>query len=207
LPDVWRPLIPAGKALTTSVIDGIELQRQQIEADLRGLRHSWKWYKERYRGSEEKRQMWLKRIEERGKALKAKLATLPPVPTIGAARREDEQMLRRQLIEAIAWLVEQFNLQQTLTRTQAQALVEIIMDDYRHLRVQDVMIAFRRAVKGEYKPAYNRLDTATILGWLTAYSKERMREIEARNYNEALAWKGATASESINRLMAEKLKK
>ena len=207
LPDAWRSLVPEGKALTVRVLDDIERQRAELEADLRGLRRSWRWYKNEYRGSEEQRAYWLARIEERGKAVKDELDALPPVYTIGAARRQDEQRLRRQLIEAIAWLVEQFNLPNTLTREQALTIVELIMDDYRHLRVQDVMIAFRRAVKGLYKPAYNRLDTATVMGWLTAYSEERMRAAEQRNYNEALALKDANASESIARLLAEKLKR
>lgn len=65
-------------------------------------------------------------------------------------------------------------------------LSESILEQFSLLNLAQIRVCFIKGKRGEYGAIYERLDVAVVLGWLTLFSEETMREVENRNYNNHL---------------------
>lgn len=66
-----------------------------------------------------------------------------------------------------------FNLQQPMQPMQLALTAELIMEDYYYLRVEELQICFRMAMKGEFGPLYNRIDGQVFFEWIKKYLTKR----------------------------------
>lgn len=66
-----------------------------------------------------------------------------------------------------------FNLQQPMNAQQLSLTAELIMEDYYYLRVEELQICFRMAMKGEFGPLYNRIDGQVFFEWIKKYMTKR----------------------------------
>ena len=66
-----------------------------------------------------------------------------------------------------------FNLQQPMQPMQLALTAELIMEDYYYLRIDELQICFRMAMKGEFGPLYNRIDGQVFFEWIKKYMSKR----------------------------------
>ena len=66
-----------------------------------------------------------------------------------------------------------FNLQQPMQPMQLALTAELIMEDYYYLRVEELQLCFRMAMKGEFGPLYNRIDGQVFFEWIKKYLTKR----------------------------------
>jgi hypothetical protein len=66
-----------------------------------------------------------------------------------------------------------FNLQQPMNAQQLSLTAELILEDYYYLRVEELQICFRMAMKGEFGPLYNRIDGQVFFEWIKKYMTKR----------------------------------
>ena len=66
-----------------------------------------------------------------------------------------------------------FNLQQPMNAQQLSLTAELIMEEYYYLRVDELQICFRMAMKGEFGPLYNRIDGQVFFEWIKKYMSKR----------------------------------
>lgn len=56
--------------------------------------------------------------------------------------------------------------------SQQKTLVELIVDDYSQLTLEDLKFFFRKCMKGDFGSNYNRIDGQTIMQWLCQFDCE-----------------------------------
>ena len=66
-----------------------------------------------------------------------------------------------------------FNLQQPMNAQQLMLTAELIMEEYYYLRIEELRVCFRMAMKGEFGPVYNRIDGQVFFEWITKYMPKR----------------------------------
>ena len=66
-----------------------------------------------------------------------------------------------------------FNLQQPMNKQQLLLTAELIMEKYYYLRVEELRVCFRMAMKGEFGPVYNRIDGQVFFEWILKYMPTR----------------------------------
>ena len=71
-----------------------------------------------------------------------------------------------------------------MTDQQIAYCAEMIIEKYFYFKISEIRYVFRQAIMGSYGQLFDRLDTMTIMTWLTAYESERAIEIEAKRINE-----------------------
>jgi len=82
-----------------------------------------------------------------------------------------------------------FNLQQPMNKQQLLLTAELIMEKYYYLRVEELRVCFRMAMKGEFGPVYNRIDGQVFFEWILKYMPtrqlitDRMKQEQQSNNN------------------------
>lgn len=66
-----------------------------------------------------------------------------------------------------------FNLQQPMNAQQLMLTAELIMEEYYYLRIEELRVCFRMAMKGEFGPVYNRIDGQVFFEWIMKYMPKR----------------------------------
>jgi hypothetical protein len=66
-----------------------------------------------------------------------------------------------------------FNLQQPMNAQQLLLTAELIMEEYYYLRIEELRVCFRMAMKGEFGPVYNRIDGQVFFEWIIKYMPKR----------------------------------
>jgi hypothetical protein len=77
-----------------------------------------------------------------------------------------------------------FNLQQPMNAHQLKISAELIMEDYYYLRVDELRMCFRMAMKGEFGSVYNRIDGQIFFEWILKYMKKRQLVTDKINKDE-----------------------
>lgn len=75
---------------------------------------------------------------------------------------------------AVCELCDFFNVGKNMNDTQIALTVDIMLERYWYLRLEEIKFCFRRAMARE--KLFDRLDGNIILGWLAAYDTERTAE-------------------------------
>jgi len=97
--------------------------------------------------------------------------------------------VRALLSYAISDLVDFFNLGKTMTAEQIAQTVELIIEEFGILKIDDFKLCFSRAKKGYYGQVYDRLDGQIILLWLNTYTENRLNIAEDQSYRNHLETK------------------
>ena len=66
-----------------------------------------------------------------------------------------------------------FNLQQPMNAQQLMLTAELIMEEYYYLRIEELRVCFRMAMKGVFGPVYNRIDGQVFFEWIIKYMPKR----------------------------------
>lgn len=116
------------------------------------------------------------------------------MPALAEIRRDKGAAVTRSaLVLLVNDTLDFFNVPETMNAKQVALTVDLIIDTYPYMQVDDIALCFRNAMKGNYGRIYNRIDGQIILGWLREYNKERCAAADLIGYNEHLAHKAAAA--------------
>jgi len=74
-----------------------------------------------------------------------------------------------------------FNLQQPMNAQQLALTAELMLEDYYYLRVDELQLCFRMAMKGEFGPVYNRIDGQVFFEWIRKFMTKRQAISERIN--------------------------
>ena len=107
------------------------------------------------------------------------------MPALAEIRREKGAAVTRSiLVLLVNDTLDFFNVPETMNAKQVAITVDLIIDTYPYMQVDDITLCFRNAMKGNYGRIYNRIDGQIILGWLREYNKERCAAAVLISYNE-----------------------
>lgn len=96
-------------------------------------------------------------------------------PTIAKIKNEaSENEARAMIYIAVCELCDFFNVGKTMNDMQAALTVDLIIERFWYLRLEEIKYCFRRAMMRE--KLFDRLDGNIILGWLREYDNERTEE-------------------------------
>ena len=103
-------------------------------------------------------------------------------PALSEYRKEtSETHLQALLVVLVNDLVGFFSVGKTMGQSQLVQTVQLIIEDYYYLNIEDLKLCFNNAKKGLYGKVYDRVDGNIILGWLQQYAAERVAESERRD--------------------------
>lgn len=91
---------------------------------------------------------------------------------------------RAVVVILIGEVVDFFNASNTMNDSQVATTTDLIIEEYPYLKIDDLKLAFRNAMKGRYGEIYNRLDGSVIMGWLKQYNRERCARADVLSFNE-----------------------
>lgn len=77
-----------------------------------------------------------------------------------------------------------FNVKQGLTEQGLLVLVDIVMEEFYFLNIEDLKIFKKHCFLQKYGKVYERLDASLLLEWLQAYVSQRFDEAEKVSLNE-----------------------
>lgn len=128
---------------------------------------------------------------------------------LATLRRADEAALLKAVKTLIIALSESLNLTQNLNEGQVVEITFLIAERYYYLKLEELVLVFKKAKMGEYGKTYNRLDVQIIFEWIEKYfcSEERalLLEREAQNYKTQEKKELGTLTE-VGRRIFEKIK-
>lgn len=96
-------------------------------------------------------------------------------PTLAKIKNEASETDARALLYiAICEVCDFFNVGKNMNDTQIAVTVDLILESFWHLRLEEIKYCFRRAMMRE--KLFDRLDGNIIIGWLQEYDTERTEE-------------------------------
>lgn len=124
-----------------------------------------------------------------------------PTPSLAICRRElGEMHARAILVMILTDTALFFNTGQNMNQDQIAQLTELILDDYYYLKIDDLKLCFKNAMKGRYGQVF-RMDGSVILSWLEKYTEERFTEADNMSYKEHLSTKGEKTSQTLTEML------
>ncbi len=116
-------------------------------------------------------------------------------PTIAKIKNGASETDARALISlAICEVCDFFNVGKNMNDTQIAMTVDLIIESFWYLKLEEIKYCFRRAMRTE--KVFDRLDGNIILGWLEAYDKERTEEaMRLSEHDDGLAANGRIPDE------------
>lgn len=87
------------------------------------------------------------------------------------------------MVYLLADALEFFNATETMSDIQAALTVDLIMEEYPYLKLDDLKLCFKNAMKMKYGNIYNRIDGQVIMSWFRAYNKERCAVADNQSWN------------------------
>jgi len=103
-------------------------------------------------------------------------------PTLAEIRKNKNQQATVNIMVAMMDMCQQyFNLQQPMNAQQLALTAELMLEDYYYLRVDELQLCFRMAMKGEFGPVYNRIDGQVFFEWIRKFMTKRQAISERIN--------------------------
>ncbi|MBO9671992.1 MAG: hypothetical protein J7577_01000 [Sphingobacteriaceae bacterium] len=103
----------------------------------------------------------------------------PSFSKLRAVLKEDGQTAVRAILSILVTDVVNFlSVGKTMNADQVMKTVDLILEDYSHLKPDDFKLCFTRAKKGYFGKSYDRIDGMVIFEWLQQYEFEKSDEIE-----------------------------
>jgi hypothetical protein len=152
-------------------------------------RQRYKYFTELF-GSIELQKELLANIEKSAKSLMVELERLPAdVPSIRELVSTNEKATKKDISAVLIWLNAQFNVAQGLTKEQILSMADTITIEFSELWMEDIATCFKEVILNRKNNNTYALDSATVLGWLSAYRDKQHKESEFSNLNKHLAHK------------------
>jgi hypothetical protein len=116
---------------------------------------------------------------------------------------EGEEKATAVMVIILSDLIDFFNVSNTMNANQVMNTIEIILDNYGYLKIDDFKLCFNQAKRGHFGQVY-RMDGNIILSWIETYINDRMNAAEEINYAQHASMKMnekrfPTFQEMINR--------
>jgi len=92
-------------------------------------------------------------------------------------------------------LNELLNLKKSLSETAIDELAQMILTDYYHLNMVDIVFVLNQAIKGKYGEFYENLGVPKVMGWFENYFEERCNEAERQSNQERSQYNSSFGSE------------
>jgi hypothetical protein len=106
-------------------------------------------------------------------------------PTLAEIRKDKNQQATVNIMVAMMDMCQQyFNLQQPMNAQQLALTAELMLEDYYYLRVDELQVCFRMAMKGEFGPVYNRIDGQIFFEWIRKFMTKRQAISERINLDK-----------------------
>jgi hypothetical protein len=106
-------------------------------------------------------------------------------PTLAEIRKDKNQQATVNIMVAMMDMCQQyFNLQQPMNAQQLALTAELMLEDYYYLRVDELQVCFRMAMKGEFGPLYNRIDGQVFFEWIRKFMTKRQAISERINLDK-----------------------
>jgi len=110
------------------------------------------------------------------------ILALKTSPTLAEIRKNKNQQATVNIMVAMMDMCQQyFNLQQPMNAQQLALTAELMLEDYYYLRVDELQVCFRMAMKGEFGPVYNRIDGQVFFEWIRKFMTKRQAISERIN--------------------------
>ena len=109
---------------------------------------------------------------------------ISPAPSIAKCKKElGETKTRAAIILMIADAALQFNTGQNMNIDQVGELATDIMEIYYWLKIDDLKMCFKNAMRGRYGETY-RIDGSIIMTWIDKYCNDRLNAADETSYRE-----------------------
>lgn len=95
-----------------------------------------------------------------------------------------ETKARAAVVYLLADALEFFNAAETMSDVQVAMTVDLIIEEYAYMKLDDIKLCFKNAMKMKYGKIYNRIDGQVIMSWFKEYNKERCSTADNQSYNE-----------------------
>ena len=96
-------------------------------------------------------------------------------PTLAKIKNTASETEARALLYiAVCELCDFFNVGKNMSDTQVALTVDLILESYWYMKLEEIKFCFRRAMRRE--KLFDRLDGNIIIGWLREYDDERTEE-------------------------------
>ena len=106
-------------------------------------------------------------------------------PLIGTIIKNlGETKARAAVVYLLADALEFFNAADTMSDVQVAMTVDLIIEEYAYMKLDDIKLCFKNAMKMKYGKIYNRIDGQVIMSWFKEYNKERCSTADNQSYNE-----------------------
>lgn len=89
--------------------------------------------------------------------------------TLALIRKTDERSLFQALNALLHATNLALNVAQKINEFQAFDIIQTLMTDFKHVKLEELIYIFKQGKKGVYGPHYNKLDIETICGWINGY--------------------------------------
>lgn len=134
-------------------------------------------------------------------SLEERIDALPYFPTLRSLRNRNKEEAAKQIMLMLIWLSDQVNVSNNLTSDQIKSLAHDLLEnpEYSSLRLEDLAIICRDALKGKYGPFMGRLDGQMVRTWVETYANTLKEERMRGNYNSYLAQKESRAERGADR--------
>jgi hypothetical protein len=112
-----------------------------------------------------------------------------PVCTIGTYQRSaGEENTKAVMVIILSDVIDFFNVSNSMNANQVMNTIEIILDNYGYLKIDDFKLCFNQAKRGCFGQIY-RMDGNVILSWIETYINDRMNTAEEINYAQHASMK------------------
>lgn len=105
-------------------------------------------------------------------------------PTLALIGKHDDDFLIATLTILLNDISNFLNVGKNFTVPQIEQTCYLIAENFKHLKIDDIVICFNRAKSGFYGKSYDRLDGMMVMEWLNAYEMERDEQIVNLRQNE-----------------------
>jgi len=92
-----------------------------------------------------------------------------------------EENARAVMVLILTDLIDFFNVSNSMNANQIMNTIEIILNNYGYLKIDDFKFCFNQAKRGIFGQIY-RMDGNIILSWIQQYINDRMNAADEINY-------------------------
>lgn len=122
-------------------------------------------------------------------------SSVPSVVTV--ARECGMDVARAALVLPVTEMLGFFNVENTMSAQQVAFTIDLLIDEYPYLKLDDYKMCFRNVMLGHYGKVYNRIDGQMVLEWVQAYARERAQTADEISYNEHKRAKAAEGTGGV----------
>lgn len=103
-------------------------------------------------------------------------------PTLAGFRRDTSEMHVLAIMTLLVNdLIDFFVVKNTMNENQLAQTINLLVEDFYYLNIEDFKLCFNNAKKGRYGKIYDRIDGMIIYEWVRMYAEDRVKAAEERD--------------------------